>query len=448
MEEGMEMESLDCIRVVGGHKLRGSIPISGAKNAVLPLMVLSLLTEHPVIIENVPLLADVETMKALLRVLGTKVEEYPQKLVLRTANLESFSAPYEIVRKMRASILTLGPLIARAGRAKVSLPGGCEIGLRLVNWHLEGLQALGVDIDVVNGYICAEGRVKGGSYTFPRISVTGTQNLLFAACLSKGETRLNNIAQEPEVTFLVSCLRKMGAVVEYDGPSTLLIQGVEKLNGLSCVTPPDRVEMGTYMMAAAITQGDVILEEADLSLLPTIVPILQKSGVSIEEIQPRRVRVSATSRPEPFVVSTSPFPGFSTDLQAQIMALASIAQGSSFITENIYENRFMHVSELNRMGASISVDKSCATVVGKKFLSGAHVMATDLRASVSLIIAALVAQGETFIQRIHHLDRGYESLEKKLSACGAEVCRMVYDDAYKNSMTRDRFSVILGGGNV
>lgn len=429
MEEKTETEILDCLRIIGGNQLKGTIPISGAKNAVLPLMVLSLLTEHPVILENVPFLADVQSMKTLLGILGTKVEEYPQKLVLRTPNLESFSAPYEIMQKMRASIVTLGPLIARAGRAKVSLPGGCGIshGARMVNWHLEGLQALGVSIEVVNGYICAEGRVKGGSYTFPRISVTGTQNLLFAACLSKGETRLNNIAQEPEVTFLVSCLRKMGAVVEYDGPSTLLIQGAERLNGLSCITPPDRVEMGTYMMAAAITQGDVILEGADLSLLPTVIPILRQSGVSIEEIEPHRVRVSATCRPDPFVVSTSPFPGFPTDLQAQIMALASIAQGSSFITENIYENRFMHVCELNRMGANISVEKSCATVLGKKFLSGAHVMATDLRASVSLVIAALVAHGETFIQRIYHLDRGYESLEKKLSACGAEIYRTSYE---------------------
>ncbi len=419
---------MDKLRIIGGQPLVGKIRISGAKNATLPLMAASLLTDGCLELSNVPNLVDVLSLQDLLRQHGVKINTAPEKLTmsLQAADIESTTAPYELVRKMRASIMVLGPLLARCGEARVSLPGGCAIGARPVNLHLEGLRALSAEIDISEGYIVAKAKkgLIGADYRFPLVSVTGTENIMMAACLARGTTRLFNAACEPEVVDLANCLKAMGAHIEGAGTAQICIQGVDKLNGASHAVLPDRIETGTYAIAAAITGGDLELLGTSESLLPTALPLLQESGVSIEPI-PNGIRVkSLGQRPRRLKMMTQPFPGFATDLQAQFMALMAIAEGESHITESIFENRFMHVPELARMGADILIEGKTAYVKGVKGLKGAEVMATDLRASVCLVLAGLVAQGETVVQRVYHLDRGYEQLEQKLSACGANIERI------------------------
>jgi UDP-N-acetylglucosamine 1-carboxyvinyltransferase len=422
---------MESIKILGGQSLKGSIPISGAKNAALPLMVLGLLTDEPLVLEGIPNVTDTHSMRHILEGIGTSVQHFSKRFVLQTHQATSLHASYDDVRKMRASFLVLGAMLGRFGLGQVSLPGGCVIGVRPINYHLEGFKALGAHIDTSNGDIIAKapgGRLPGGHYTFPKPTVTGSQNVIFAAVLAKGESRLDHVAIEPEITDVITCLQKMGAKIEGKGTSTLHIQGVDALSGAQHSVLPDRIEMGTYMVAAALTRGDLIIEGGDLSLLPHVVECLEQSGSTITELGHNRIRIQAHDRPRPFHLSTAPYPGFPTDLQAQFMTLAALADGESTIMENIWENRFMHVAELARMGASITLDHHCATIQGKPHLTGAHVMATDLRASVGLVLAALVAQGETTIHRIYHLDRGYEVLERKLQNCGAIIHRIGSQD--------------------
>ena len=423
-KKSVEME---CLHILGGVPLKGSLRINGAKNGALPLMVASLLTDTPLVLEKIPLVADIYSMKDLLESLGTSIEQVDNTLTLHTKDILSFRASYERVRKMRASIVVLGALLARHGKAEVSLPGGCAIGVRPINFHLDGFRALGVDLEIHQGYVMAQvpsRGLPGGRYAFPKESMTGTQNLLFAAVLAKGESCLMNASHEPEITDLITCLQKMGAVIEGKGTSTLLIQGRPSLSGTQHAVLPDRIEMGTFMVAAAMTKGDLVLEGASLDLLPGVLSVLRNSGATIEDLGDNRVRVFSTTRPRPFELQTEPFPGFPTDLQAQFMALATLAEGDSSITETIWENRFMHVAELVRMGADIKIQGHTAWVKGRPHLTGAPVMATDLRASVGLVLAGLAAEGETTVRRIYHLDRGYEQIEERLKKCGARINRL------------------------
>ena len=416
----------------GGKPLEGRIPISGAKNAALPLMAASLLTDQPVTLTNMPILADIHSMAALLDQHGVECKARQeahggQTMDLHAKTIESTTAPYELVRKMRASVLVLGPLLARKGQATVSMPGGCAIGNRPVDLHLKGLAELGAEVALEGGYVKAEvpsGRLRGGRVVFPAVSVGATENLLMAACLADGESILVNAAREPEIIDLAACLIAMGAEIEGHGTDTIRIQGKDALGGAVHKVVPDRIETGTYAMAAAITGGDVELTNTRAGLLDSVFKILREVGVSIEEGD-RSIRVSAKRGDLKGVdVMTEPFPGFPTDLQAQFMSLMSIANGASMITETIFENRFMHVPELARLGANINVHNSSAVVRGSDRLIGAPVMATDLRASVSLVLAAMAADGETTVNRIYHLDRGYENLVEKLSACGADIRRV------------------------
>lgn len=425
---------MDYMQITGGVPLKGIIEINGAKNAALPLMVASLLTDDILSLDGIPLVKDVVSMQCLLEELGTSVVKFNKTFNLRTRDITSFRASYETVRKMRASIVVLGALLGRCGKAEVSLPGGCAIGLRPINFHMEGLKALGVNIDLQQGYIIAttnSGRVTGGYYKFPNITVTGTQNLIFAAVLASGESCIENVAIEPEITNLIECLLKMGAIIEGKGTSTLHIQGQPNLTGAKHTVLPDRIEIGTYMIAAAITKGDIILEGTDLTLLPGVCEILQQSGVNIQNFG-HSVRVWASDRCAPFHIRTDPFPGFPTDLQAQFMALSTLASGESSIIETIWENRFMHVCELMRMGADINMNGNCAVVRGQRMLTGAPVMATDLRASVGLVLAALAAEGETLVNRIYHIDRGYENIEHRLASCGAQIKRVSPNSSEKD----------------
>jgi UDP-N-acetylglucosamine 1-carboxyvinyltransferase len=421
---------MDKIMIKGGIPLTGSIKISGAKNAALPLMAACLLTDKTLELINIPDLSDIESMSELLSQLGVtlRCEESPQGRVmcLSANNLNSTTAPYDVVRKMRASVLVLGPLVARAGEAHVSLPGGCAIGTRPIDLHLKGLEALGAEITLEDGYVHAKAPkgLIGTTFTFPTVSVTGTENLLMAATLAKGQTRLVNAAREPEIGNLAHCLNAMGAKITGIGTDTLLIEGVESLNGVSHYVVADRIEAGTYAMAAALTGGRVQLKGAQLDLIPTVASLLQQAGVILKEEEEGLVVESPIEHLQGVDVMTEPFPGFATDLQAQWMALMSVAKGASMITETIFENRFMHVPELCRMGANITVHGSSALVRGVSQLKGAPVMATDLRASVSLVLAGLVADGETVINRVYHLDRGYERVEEKLRACGADIRRI------------------------
>ncbi len=416
---------MDKLRVIGGAPLHGEISISGAKNATLPLMAASLLSDEPLRLTNVPALADVTSMLNLLEQHGVEVTN-DASVELKAGTIASTTAPYELVRKMRASVLVLGPLLTRCGQAKVSIPGGCAIGTRPVDIHIQGLQAMGADIEIDNGYIVAHAKhgLKGTDFSFPTVSVGATENLMMAATLATGTTRLMNAACEPEVNDLARCLSAMGAQISGIGTDTLVIDGVDRLHGADHCVVGDRIEAGTYAIAAAITGGEIELLGADIDLLPTFVGALRDMGVVVASTT-RGIKVSATiDRLSPVTVSTAPYPGYPTDLQAQIMALACIAAGESQITENIFENRFMHVPELNRMGAEILVSGSTATIQGVSHLKGAEVMATDLRASVSLVLAGLVAKGETIINRVYHLDRGYERIEEKLAACGAQIERI------------------------
>ena len=428
---------MDRIRIVGGNKLAGSIPISGAKNAALPLMIASLLTDDTLTLENVPHLADVEQ---LIRILGNhgvdyavngrrekQNEGYSRTINFSARNIVDTTAPYELVSKMRASFWVIGPLLARMGEAKVSLPGGCAIGTRPVDLFLEGLQALGADIDVDTGYVIAKtrnGRLVGNRYVFPKVSVGATHVLMMAASLAKGETVLENAACEPEIVNLAECLNAMGAKISGAGTPTITIDGVESLSGARVRVIPDRIETGTYAMAVAMTGGDVVLEGARPDLLQTALDVIAQTGAEITPTNSGiRVRRNGAGI-SPVDVTTAPFPAFPTDLQAQFMGLMTMAKGKSRITETIFENRFMHVQELARLGAHITLSGQTAIVDGVPKLKGAPVMATDLRASVSLVIAGLAAEGETTVNRVYHLDRGFERLEEKLSNCGAVIERI------------------------
>ena len=426
---------MDRIRIRGGKRLRGEIQISGAKNAALPLMAAALLTEQPVRLANMPELMDITTMTSLLSQLGVAVSvaEPPagapsaaRAMTLQAGRITDTTAPYDLVRKMRASVLVLGPLLARCGEAKVSLPGGCAIGTRPVDLHLKGLSQLGAEIELHDGYVYAKAAkgLTGGRIVFPNVSVGATENLMMAAALASGETEIVNAAREPEVVDLGHCLVAMGADIRGIGSDTLHVRGVPRLHGADHRVIPDRIETGTYAMAAAITDGDLELVGARLDQLEAVAQTLAQARVSMSASE-RGLRVGRIDGELVGVdVMTEPFPGFPTDLQAQFMALMTSAAGAAMITETIFENRFMHVPELCRMGASINVHGASAMVRGVKRLAGAPVMATDLRASVSLVLAGLAADGDTILNRVYHLDRGYERLVEKLSACGAEIERL------------------------
>ena len=422
---------MDRIRIRGGNRLVGTLPISGAKNAALPLMAAGLLTDETLTLSNLPTLADITTLSSLLQQLGAKVDVRGnggngRVMDIAASAIVDTTAPYDLVRKMRASILVLGPLVARCGKAEVSLPGGCSIGTRPVDLHLKGLEHLGAEIELDSGYIRvrAPNGLKGGQVVFPFVSVGATENLMMAACLAKGESQLVNAAREPEIVDLANCLVAMGAKIDGIGGDTLTIQGVDRLHGASHTVVADRIETGTYAVAAAITGGDIELLDTDIGLIDSLAEVLETGGISVTATE-RGVRVSCPNgRVAGVDVMTEPFPGFPTDLQAQFMALMSVADGAAMITETIFENRFMHVPELSRMGANINVHGASAMVRGVDRLKGAPVMATDLRASVSLVLAGLAAEGETIVNRVYHLDRGYERLEEKLAACGAEVERL------------------------
>jgi len=418
---------MDRIRIRGGRPLSGEIAIGGAKNAALPLMAAGLLTEDRLVLSNVPRLADIQTMSQLLAQHGIAVEPVGNagRQLSLGGSITNTEAPYDIVRKMRASVLVLGPLLARVGEARVSLPGGCAIGTRPVDLHLKGLEQMGARFNLDSGYIDGrvDGRLRGASIVFPFVSVGATENLLMAAALADGRTVLANAAREPEIGDLATCLVAMGARIEGIGGDKLTIDGVERLHGADHAIIPDRIETGSYACAAAISGGSVFLRHARLDHLGATVRILREAGVDIQE-DDDGLMVKRLNGLHGADVMTEPYPGFPTDMQAQFMALMSVAEGASMVTETIFENRFMHVPELNRMGARINVHGASAIVRGVPSLSGAPVMATDLRASLSLILAGLAAKGETVVNRVYHLDRGYEAVEQKLAACGADIERI------------------------
>jgi UDP-N-acetylglucosamine 1-carboxyvinyltransferase len=415
---------MDKLLITGGKRLSGDIQIAGAKNAALPILCAGLLSSDSVQLSNVPRLQDVSTMLKLLRQMGLRIEQDGERVSLTGSAIDNCEAPYELVKTMRASILVLGPLLARFGEAKVSLPGGCAIGSRPVDQHIKGLQAMGADIAIEAGYIHAKAKkLRGARIVTDMITVTGTENLLMAATLAEGETVLENAAREPEVTDLANLLVAMGARISGIGTDRLVVQGVDKLHGASHTVIADRIETGTFLCAVAATGGDVTLKNARSDILDVAVDKLREAGAILTS-GPDWIRVQMSARPKAISFRTTEYPGFPTDMQAQFMALNCIAEGSSRVTETIFENRFMHVQELNRLGAAIEIDGHTAIVSGVEKLAGAPVMATDLRASASLVIAALAAQGETLVDRIYHLDRGYDRMEVKLSAVGADIRRV------------------------
>lgn len=414
------------IIINGGIKLKGEVKISGAKNAALPIMAASLLAQSECIIHNVPRLMDVATMGKLINYLGAEVKgiEENNTISINTKALVKSDAPYELVKTMRASVLVLGPLIVRCGEAKVSLPGGCAIGARPINLHLMGLEKMGAEIKLEHGYVWLKAkRLKGAKIYLDISTVTGTENLMMAAALAKGATKIENAACEPEVVDLANFLNKMGAKVSGAGTDVITIEGVDSLKGTEYRVMPDRIEAGTYAAASAITEGDVLLKNCMPRHLDAVISKLRETGAEVAE-EADSMRVKRKGRLKASDVKTLPYPGFPTDMQAQFMAMMSIAEGTSIITETIFENRFSHVSELKRMGADIKIQGNTAVVNGAARLSGAPVMATDLRASASLIIAGLAAEGETEVSRIYHLDRGYEMIEEKMSALGAKIKRV------------------------
>ena len=424
---------MDRILVRGGNRLNGRIPISGAKNSALTLLPCALLTDEPLTLRNLPRLADVDSFGHLLNQLGcstmiegARPEDFGRVMTARAGRITATLAPYDIVRKMRASILVLGPLLARAGEATVSLPGGCAIGNRPIDLHLKALEALGADMEMTSGYVTArakEGRVPGGKMVFPVVSVGATENALMAASRARGTCILENAAREPEIVDLCRLLVAMGVRIDGIGTETLTIEGVDRLHGATYSVMPDRIEAGSYACAVGLTGGAIDLVGADASEMGATFAALREAGVTVEE---RRdcVHIASDGKIGPLTLSTAPYPGFATDMQAQFMAMQLKADGASVLTETIFENRYMHVPELARMGADIQVKGRTAVVRGVKELTGAPVMATDLRASMSLIIAGLAAEGETNVQRVYHLDRGYERLEEKLSAVGADIERV------------------------
>ena len=419
---------MDSILLTGGGELRGEIPIAGAKNACLTLMPATLLSEEPLTLTNAPRLSDIKTMSSLLESLGTEVSSMQEGKVLTMSshNLDNLTADYDIVRKMRASILVLGPMLARAGQAVVSLPGGCAIGARPVDLHLKAMEALGAEIELREGYVHAKAPrgLRGAIIEFPFVSVGATENALLAATLAKGTTVLKHAAREPEIVDLAHCLIAMGAQIEGHGTSTIAIQGVDRLNGATHSVVTDRIELGTYMLAPAFTGGEVECLGGRIELLEAFCEKLDEAGITVEQTLKGLKVKRSNAGIRAINVRTEPFPGFPTDLQAQMMALLCTATGTSVLEEKIFENRFMHAPELGRMGAKIDVNGGVATVTGVERLKGAPVMATDLRASVSLILAGLGAEGETLINRVYHLDRGYERVEDKLGNCGAKIERI------------------------
>ena len=422
---------MDKLLIRGGRRLKGEVTISGAKNAALPELCAALLSDQPVTLSNVPRLQDVSTTLKLLRNMGaaaSRSETEPDRVTIDAGSVTSPEAPYELVKTMRASILVLGPLLARFGEATVSLPGGCAIGSRPVDQHIKGMQAMGADVRVEHGYILAKAkRLKGARITTDMVTVTGTENLLMAATLAEGETVLENAAQEPEIPDLAEMLIKMGAKIEGHGTGRIRIEGVERLHGLPATAPhrivPDRIETGTFLCAVAAAGGEVLLRGARADHLEAVIDKLREAGIAIES-GADWIRVTSRQRPRAVGFRTSEYPAFPTDMQAQFMALDCIADGTAKVTETIFENRFMHVNELVRLGAKIEVDGHTAVVHGVEKLSGATVMATDLRASASLVIAGLVAEGETVVDRIYHLDRGYDQMEAKLRGIGADIERI------------------------
>ena len=417
---------MDRILIRGGRVLSGSIPISGAKNAALPLMAAGLLSDGPLTLTNAPDLADVATMAGLLAHHGlTVARDKAARSITISGAATDLEAPYDLVRKMRASVLVLGPLLARHGRARVSLPGGCAIGTRPVDLHLKALEQMGAEIEITAGYIEARapGGLKGARIIFPQVSVGATENILMAAALAQGQSEIVNAAREPEITDLAACLMRMGARIEGIGTDRLMVEGVSSLGAATHPIIADRIEAGTFACAAAITGGSLLLQGARLDHLGAVTRTLREAGVDVAE-EEGGLRVTRSNGLRGADVMTEPFPGFATDMQAQFMALMCVAEGASMITETIFENRFMHVPELSRMGARINFHGASAIVRGVKKLSGAPVMATDLRASVSLILAGLAAEGETIVNRVYHLDRGYERVEAKLAAVGADIERL------------------------
>lgn len=415
---------MEKLKVTGGCRLSGEVKASGAKNAALPILAASLLTADDLILSNVPHLSDIRTMGKLLGGLGMKVEREGETVTLNAKNLTTLTAPYELVKTMRASIVTLGPMLARFGEARVSLPGGCAIGARPVDQHIKGLQALGAEVVIDHGYVVAKAkRLKGAHIVTDMVTVTGTENLLMAATLVDGVTVIENAAREPEVVDLANCLTAMGAKIRGAGTPVIEVEGVSQLHGAHHFVLPDRIETGSFLVAALMTRGDVTVTHAAPHTLDIVLDKLREAGATVQTGEDW-IRVFIDKRPKAVSVRTVPHPGFPTDMQAQFMAMDTIAEGTGRITETIFENRFMHVPELQRLGANITVDGHTAVVTGVQELSGANVMATDLRASASLVIAGLVAKGETIVDRIYHLDRGYDHMEVKLAGLGAQIERI------------------------
>ncbi|HEX4522289.1 MAG TPA: UDP-N-acetylglucosamine 1-carboxyvinyltransferase [Casimicrobiaceae bacterium] len=415
---------MDKLAITGGVPLHGEVRVSGAKNAALPILCAALLTSEPLVLTNVPKLNDVRTMRSLLAQMGVRAEGNASALTLSAADIDWPLAPYEMVKTMRASILALGPLLARCGEARVSLPGGCAIGLRPVDQHIKGLQAMGAEIDLDHGYIDAKAkRLSGANFVFDVVTVTGTENLMMAATLADGTTVLDNAAREPEVVDLADCLNAMGARIAGAGTDRVVIEGVQRLSGATHAIMPDRIETGTFLVAAAATGGDVALTGARPDTLGAVLDKLAEAGVA-PTIEGSTIRIKRNGTLRSVSMRTAPYPGFPTDMQAQLMALMTVADDAAMITETIFENRMMHVQELRRLGAAIEVEGNTAIVRGAQKLTAANVMATDLRASAGLVIAGLIAEGETVIDRIYHLDRGYEHIEDKLSALGARIRRV------------------------
>lgn len=412
------------LAIQGGFRLNGEVRVSGAKNAALPIMCASLLSAGDLCLSNLPDMHDVATMKKLLRQMGVGVDAGVQAATFNAAHVDKLEAPYDMVKTMRAAILVLGPLLARFGEARVSLPGGCAIGSRPVDLHIKGLQAMGAEIHIEHGYIHARAkRLKGARILFDLVSVTGTENLMMAATLADGVTVLENAAREPEVVDLALCLIAMGAKIEGAGSDTITIVGVDSLHGASYCVMPDRIEAGTFLVATAAAGGHVTLTGARAGILESVLDKLREAGAQIG-VSGDRISLNMQRRPSAVNIRTAPYPAFPTDMQAQFMAMNTVAEGSAMVVETIFENRFMHVQELRRLGAQIEVEGNTAVIKGCAYLEGATIMATDLRASACLVIAGMVAQGETIVDRIYHLDRGYEHLEAKLSALGAQISRV------------------------
>lgn len=416
---------MDKFKIRGGTPLRGELSVSGSKNAALPVLAACLLTDEPVLLERIPLVKDIATMQSLLAYTGAQISQEGEKLRVEAKHLDRPEAPYDVVKTMRASSLVLGPLVARTGRARVSMPGGCAIGARPINLHVSALEQLGAEIEQSHGYVEARAPrgLCGAAIHFDRITVTGTEDVLMAAVLARGETRIGNAAREPEVEDVANLLIAMGAKIEGAGTSTILVQGVERLHGAEYTIIPDRIEAGTFLLAAAITRGDVRICDCNPDHLTALTVRMSQAGAEITREAENVLRVRTSGRPVPVDVTTEEYPGFATDLQAQYMAWMTIASGISFITESIFENRFMHTQELARMGANIRIEGRRAIVAGGDNLTGAQVIASDLRASASLVLAALVAQGDSIIDRVYHMDRGYEQIERKLAAAGADIER-------------------------